>query len=156
WSRCEWKLTASGGVVRDVYRDPGPKPALASLGAPGALEITRAWSPKHDRLAVLSLRRQNDIKRDLRLTVADAKGHVERNVALVNGEFYLDDSGIGVGETAAPGTYAIPPNLTFLDDTRLVVSPGVGSLEPMAVNVASGEVERPCKGIDSCALDGRF
>ena len=154
WTRCDWKLTRDGGIVRAPKPSAHPKPALSALGLAGAVELGRTWTPAHDRLLVLSFREKGEEKRDLRLTIAGAGGKMERAVVLVAGEAAFDDRLLAEPERTLE--YGELPSVEALDGSHALFHRGYSGLEDMVVDLRTGEVSRPCLGLEACDLAGRF
>ncbi len=155
WTLCDWRMAAGGRVRRDPQPVRGPRPALASLGLAGATEVTRAWTPDHRRLLVLTfVLGEQDIKRDLRLTIVDAAGKVERVAVLAAGELWLDDSGLREAWRAAE--YPELPRVVPVDDAHALVLHGRGDVGDKLVDLRTGAVSDPCGGREGCVVAARF
>jgi hypothetical protein len=155
WTTCDWKVDKGGRAVRDPRPDPSRRPSPAALGLAGAVEVARAWTPRRERVLVLTFRRKGDEKRDYRLTVAAPSGKVERSVVLEAGEFFLDDSALNEGWTRTDGGPGLP-GLEQVGDDKVVVTRGVGNLGLMIVDLRTGAVTKPCPSPDECGLVGRY
>jgi hypothetical protein len=155
WTRCDWKLSKDGGIVRAPKPRAAPKPALSALGLAGAVDLGRAWTPAHDRLLVLSFRVKGEEKQDLRLTIAGADGKVERAVVLVAGEATFDDRLLWEPERTLE--YPDLPSIEAIDGDHAIFHTGsINGLEDLVVDLRTGAVTRPCLGLESCDLAGRF
>jgi hypothetical protein len=152
WTLCEWRLAKDGTPLRDPKREPRPTPSLAALRLTGATELGRAWTPSRNRQLVLSFRTKGQSKRDLRLTVVDARGKIERTVVLEAGDLFFDDRRLPNQDDDASAPL---PAIEAIDDDHAVFHEGLGSLEPMTIDLRTGAIERPCHGHERCAVSRR-
>jgi hypothetical protein len=152
---CDWQVS-SAGVPRRAPKPPHvDKPTLATLGLQGEREIARATSPSGKRVAVASYREDPSGDRlDLKLTIADPAGKVERTIMVQQGSFPIDTTGIFEdGVSLAEGTYTPRPHLAFSDDGHLSY---VGMWFPCnVVDLDAGTVdfEHPSCHPDPLAVD---
>jgi hypothetical protein len=118
WTICDWQLSKSGAPRFAPRPRRQPKPTLAALGLQGEEEAARATSPSGARTAIATYRAP---QQDLKLTVVDATGAVERTVMLMKGDFPLDTTGIveEEGMSRTPGTLVALPAIVFLDEDRV-------------------------------------
>jgi hypothetical protein len=94
-------------------------------------------------------------KQDLRLTIAGADGKVERAVVLVAGEATFDDRLLWEPERTLE--YPDLPSIEAIDGDHAIFHTGsINGLEDLVVDLRTGAVTRPCLGLESCNLAGRF
>ena len=134
WTRCDWKLAKDGAPIHDPKRVPRPDPEPRRARAHGR-DRARARVDAIAYQLVLSFRLQAETKRDLRLTIVDAQGKPERVTVLEAGECAFDDRLLTQPEEASNPDL---PRLEVIDDDHAIFHEGVGSLEPMVIDLRDG------------------